>query len=342
MKAIKSVVMLAAELGYPRLAIDMATWFESKSNTLLDKSVWLKCLAGSAQELYGDGVTHCWSIMVDKFDVTPDEGVCLAVLNTAARHGLTDLATDVLRVLQSAGVEWQEHHFASIIAALCRNSQLKEALITLSIMRNRDISPTSKTTRPILDAIGNSVETLDNTWKIVEEIEKERGQVDTTALNVLIQASVQLGDLQRAMGSYKSFEELCAYPDIETFNILLDGCIIAKHRQLGDVLLDQMKAANLTPNDDTFERMVYLCLTQEKYEDAFFYLEEMKAAGHVPPLRIYAKLIRRCIKANDSRYKMAFEEMGEIGYSAPKSLLWEIKEHEQMGTPRETGWSDAE
>ncbi len=87
--------------------------------------------------------------------------------------------------------------------------------------------------------------------------------------------------------------------------------------------------------------MIYLCLTQETYEDAFFYLEEMKAAGHVPPIRTYAKIIRRCIGANDPRYKMALEEMGEIGYSAPKSLLWEVKEYEQMGTPRETGWSDA-
>ncbi len=231
-KAIKNIVMLAAELGHPRLAIDIATWFESKFDTPLDKIVWLKCLAGSAQEFYVspfflpfplfslcyavqvDGVTHCWNLLVNKFDVTPDEGVCLDVLHTAARYGLTDLATDVLRVLQSAGVEWQEHHFASVIEALCRNSQLKEALITLGIMRNRDMSPNSKTTRPILNAISTSVETIDDTWKIIEEILKERDQVDTAALNVLIEASVQLGDLQRAMGSYKSFEEHYVTPDI--------------------------------------------------------------------------------------------------------------------------------
>lgn len=285
-------------------------------------------------------MTHCWGTIVNKLDIVPDEGVCLAVLNTAARHGLTDLATDVLRVLKSAGVEWEEYHYASIIEAFCRNSQLKEALVTLNLMRNSNISPNSKTTRPILDAISTSIETLDETWQIIEQIQKEHDPVDTAALNVLIQASVQLGDLQRAMGSYKSFDEYFVSPDIETFNILLDGCIAAKHRQLGNVLLDQLKAAELTPNEDTFERMVYLCLTEEKYEDAFFYLEEMKAAGHVPPLRTYAKIIRKCIGADDPRYKMALEEMAEIGYSPPKSLLWEIKEHEQMSLDRKSGWSE--
>src|SRR5258707_1274611 len=126
-----------------------------------------------------DGVVHCWKVVVDKFETTPDEGVCLAVLNTAGRHGLPDLATDVLRVLKLAGVQWQEHHFATVVEAFCRNFQVKEALVTLSIMRNSDMPANSKTTRPILDAISASTDALDNTWQLIEEIQKEHNEVDT-------------------------------------------------------------------------------------------------------------------------------------------------------------------
>ena len=260
-------------------------------------------------------------------NLTPDEGVCLAVLNAAARHGLTDLATDVLRVLKSGGVEWQEHHFAAVVEAFCSSSQVKEAMITLSIMRNSNIPPNLKTTRPILEAISASTEELDNTWQLIDEIHEERKEVDTAALNVVLQASVLLGDLQRAMGSYKSFSEYGASPDIETFNTLLDASIASKHRQLGDTLLDEMKAAGVLPDGETFEKMIQLCLTQETYEDAFFYLEEMKAASHVPPLRTYVKIIRRCLKEGDPRFKMAVEEMGEIGYAIPDLLKRDIAKY---------------
>ncbi|KAF8722156.1 hypothetical protein AX14_010006 [Amanita brunnescens Koide BX004] len=326
-KSVQTLVLLAADLSLARLAIDIADWYESAATKSMGQHVWMKCLVASAQEYYGDGVTRCWKIIVGKMNLTPDEGVCLAVLNAAARHGLTDLATDVLRVLKSGGVEWQEHHFAAVVEAFCSSSQVKEAMITLSIMRNSNIPPNLKTTRPILEAISASTEELDNTWQLIDEIHEERKEVDTAALNVVLQASVLLGDLQRAMGSYKSFSEYGASPDIETFNTLLDASIASKHRQLGDTLLDEMKAAEVLPDGETFEKMIQLCLTQETYEDAFFYLEEMKAASHVPPLRTYVKIIRRCLKEGDPRFKMAVEEMGEIGYAIPDLLKRDIAKY---------------
>ncbi|KAK2460796.1 hypothetical protein APHAL10511_007266 [Amanita phalloides] len=326
-KATQKIILLASKLGYPRLAIDIAAWHESLFVEQLELSVWLNCLAASAHECYVDGVVHCWKIVTETFNITPDEGVCVAVLQTAARHGLPDLAMDVLRVIKSAGIKWQEYHFASIVDAFCRSSQVKEALTTLNLMRSNKTPPTSRTTRPILDLISASTDVLDNAWQIIEEIQKEYKKVDTAALNILIQASVHFDDLQRAMDSYKSFSEYNASPDVETFNALLEGCVASKHRQLGDMLLDDMKAAKVKPNADTFQQMISLCLSQETYEDAFFYLEEMKAAGHVPPVTVYCKIVRRCVSVNDARYRMALEEMEDIGYAIPVSLKKDIKEY---------------
>ena len=52
MKAVQNIVLLAAERGHPRLAIDIATWYESQSVKLLEPSVWLSCLASSEQDYF--------------------------------------------------------------------------------------------------------------------------------------------------------------------------------------------------------------------------------------------------------------------------------------------------
>ena len=251
-------------------------------------------------------------------DIAPNEGVCIAVLNTAARHGVPELATDVLRVLKLSGIAWQEYHLAALIEAFCRNNQLKEALITLHIMRSNKIMPLPTTLVSIIDSI-KDVESLDSTWAIIDEIHKAKSGLELDALKVIIQASVLLQDLQRAVGFYKSLSDYGLSPDVTIFNTLFDGCIAAQHRQLGDVLLADMKKSKyIKPNRETYEKIIQLCLTQDVYEDAFFYLEEMKAAGFVPTQAVYEALILKCRSMGDTRMDLALEEMLEYGYSMPK------------------------
>jgi pentatricopeptide repeat protein len=264
-----------------------------------------------------DGVATCWNIAVNELDIVPNEGVCLSVLNAAARHGVPDLATDVLRVLNLSGIAWKEYHFAALIEAFCHNNQLKDALITLHIMRSNQILPVPSTSIAILDSI-KDVETLDSALVIIDEIQKEKGVLDIDALKVIIQASVLLRDLQRAVGVYKFISDYNLKPDVNIFNLLLDGCIAMQHRQFGDGLLADMKKSKVEPNKETYEKMIRLCLTQEVYEDAFFYLEEMKAVGFVPPQTVYEALVLKCQSMDDTRMDIALEEMREYGYSMSK------------------------
>ena len=239
----------------------------------------------------------------------------MAVLNAAARHGLPDLATDVLRVLKHSGIAWQEYHFAALIEAFCRNNQLKQALVTLHIMRSNEILPLPGTSIPILDFVKADIESLDKAWAIIDELHEAKSGVDIDALKIIIEASVLLADLQRAIGVYRSLPDYGQEPDVSIFNLLLDGCIIAQHRQLGDLLLDDMKDLKVRPNKETFEKMIRLCLTQDVYEDAFFYLEEMKAAKFVPSQMVYEALVLKCQSRGDTRMDIALEEMRECGYS---------------------------
>lgn len=140
--------------------------------------------------------------------------------------------------------------------------------------------------------------------------------LDVEFLKVAIKASVFLRDLQRAVGTYKSFHDYGLSPDLATFNLLLEGCVGAHHRQLGDLLLDDMKEAQIKPDQETYAQMIYLCLTQETYEEAFYYLEEMKSAEYLCPREIYKALLAKCLSSEDACSSLVLQEMEECVYQS--------------------------
>ncbi|GJE94436.1 hypothetical protein PsYK624_106060 [Phanerochaete sordida] len=314
LKIAQSIITMACDLGHPRLAVELAEGFERSSVRRLDGVVWVKCLIASAEALYADGVLTCWEQVVQKMKITPDEGCCISVLHTAGRHGLSSLAPSVVEVLQSMNVTWEEHHFAPVVEAFCRDGNLKEAFGVLELMRTNDVPPTLETASPIYEAISGSADSLDDAYAILVDMHEGSRTVDVAAFNVVIQACVALLDLQRALGTYQSASELNVKPNADTYNLLLSACVTAGHRQLGDRLINDMREAGIAPDVRTYERLILLCLTQPTYEDAFYYLEEMKTRSLRPTLLIYESIVRKCFSAGDSRHQLALDEMVEQGY----------------------------
>jgi pentatricopeptide repeat protein len=166
-------------------------------------------------------VTFTWHKVVNELGIQPDEGLCLLVLHTAARHGLPDLGNEVLRVLKAIGASWKEHHLAAMIEAFCRAGKLKEAFEVLHVMRQNDIIPISETTHPIFNVIKEDVDSIDSVWSILDEMREDGTGVDITAINVIIQVTIFFGDIQRAIGTYKSIPEYGIKPNVDTFNLLI-------------------------------------------------------------------------------------------------------------------------
>ncbi|KAI0645578.1 hypothetical protein C8Q79DRAFT_965250 [Trametes meyenii] len=315
-----AIITTAASLGFSRLALDLAAAFEQTSVRRLDGEVWVDVLVSCAESLYAEGTLRTWRKVVHELNFLPDEGCCIQVLHTAARHGLSELALDVIGVLKSINIVWCEHHIAPVIEAMCHHQELKDALLMFDFMRKNDIAFTLETAEPIFDIISKDTDAVDNAWGELEVIHEEGHAIDVVALNVIIKAAISLHDLQRAVGTYKASTKLDVKPDVDTFNLLLLGCVEARHRELGDKLLSEMKEEGIRPDVTTYERMVRLCLTQSMYEDAFFYLEEMKSLGMVPPRIVYEALIRKLVTVGDTRYKLAVEELKECGYEVTPRL----------------------
>ncbi|OCH84665.1 hypothetical protein OBBRIDRAFT_764006 [Obba rivulosa] len=314
LKTMEGVINAACKLHLPRLALDLAEAFEESSVRRLDTQVWVDLLIACATDLWKEGVLRTWRKVVKELNITPDEGCCLLVLTTAARHGLSSLGLDVLQILKSMHVVWEEYHIAPILEAFCRDGNVQHAFEMLSLMRANDILPTTETTQPLFELLCSIPGAIDEAWTILDELNKQGKIVDVAALNVIIQTAIAVGDLQMALGVYKAAGDLRVRPNLETFNLLLAGCIASEQRQLGDRLLTEMKEMHIKPDPRTYERLIMLCLTQVTYEDAFFYLEEMKSTGIMPPLSVYEAIVLRCIRTGDPRSQLAFEEMRECGY----------------------------
>lgn len=251
----------------------------------------------------------------------PDEGLCLDVLHTCGRNGMPALASEVLSLLTEQGVALEEHHFGPLMEALCHQALIKDAFLAIMRMDTVGIVPTTETTYPIFKYIVADAERLETACNHLESLQQEaKTPFHVAAFNCLIRTSISLGDLQRAIGLYNSLPEFKVKPDVDTFNLLLGGCIATAHRDLGDKLLLEMKEAHVLPDARTYERLIVLCLTQTNYEDAFFYLEEMKEQKMVPSHNVYESLIRKCVTAGDTRYKLAVEELKECGYKVDRPL----------------------
>ncbi|WWC70994.1 uncharacterized protein I206_104947 [Kwoniella pini CBS 10737] len=260
------------------------------------------------------GVEIAWRRVKDNY--TPDEGLILSMLNAAGRWGRPDFASSILEYLP---IPPQEQHLAPLLEAFCNAGEVPNAFHVLVSIREAGITPTMATVQPIVSVLSNA-EVIDQAFYALEDMQKAGQPIDITALNALIDASARLGDLQRARATQMAAPDLGLSPNIDTFNLVIACCITAKHRPLGDTILNEINTLALSPNATTYENMISLCLTQPKYEDAFYYLEKAKSDGFKPSYSAYNSLVRKCITANDSRWRLVVDEMKTVGYRVDNEL----------------------
>jgi pentatricopeptide repeat protein len=260
-----------------------------------------------------EGVELAWQHTVVARHYTPDEGLLANVLNVAARTGNPDMVTRVLDILPVLSVQPEEYHLVALMEAYVKAGKVPQALQVLSMVRSVGLKPTRNTAQPILDVL-TTPELVDQAFFALEDMKAQGQTIDITAFNVLVEASSRLEDVQRVRATQMAASDLGVVPDIDTFNSALAVCIPAKHRALGDTIMEEMKQAGISPNGQTYHYMILICLTQAKYDDAFFYLETSKSEGFKPQAEAYRQLAMRCSSSSDGRAKMVIAEMESLGY----------------------------
>lgn len=237
----------------------------------------------------------------------------LSILNVAARAGKPEMVSRVLEAMSGLAIEPQEHHLVALMEAYVGAGQVPEAMQVLSTIRSVGLHPTAVTAEPIL-AVLSSADVLDNAFYALEDLKAKGEVIDITALNVIIEASSRLNDLQRVRANQMAASDLGVKLDIDSFNSALSACVGANHRALGDTIMKEMAEAGITPNGTTYHHMILLCTKQAKYDDAFFFLEKSKSEGYKPAREAYRALVIKCQASQDARWQLVVEEMESLGY----------------------------
>ncbi|KAK6507685.1 hypothetical protein TWF481_006108 [Arthrobotrys musiformis] len=306
-------------------------WGNSVAGSGLQPMAWYELLNIAASNYHIDGVSYIWKKAVQsppptsKTALNPDDGLCLKVLNTAARHGNPDLALEVFRVLTLRNLPFQEHHYAALSASYARSGQLIPAFRALTLMRNQGIAHTATTANAIIEALTSAgkIEIVDSAYSTLKDFvasTNDKEVVEVAGFNAVLAACVKLKDLERALGVYAECAALNVAPNTETFNTLFRGCVECStppNKELAMFLANEMKEMGLQPDFVTYEELLKVSLYQEEdYEDAFVYLEEMKEVipgGKVRPM-VYSWIATRLEEKNDERLGMVVEEMKSLGY----------------------------
>lgn len=233
--------------------------------------------------------------------------MCLAVLNLAGRNGDPELATSVIHVLSSRRSALSTYHYEALLEAYTNSQDLETALRILTIMYKGGIEPDSSTTRPLYSYLAKSKQLASEAWKILRSMHENGHVIPAGTVNVILESSITHGNIEESMNLYKQLHTICeSGPNVETFNVLLRG-LKKGMKDTAMFLAAEMKSLHIMPEQLTYDRLVLVCLTEDDYEDAFRYVDEMRSVGtsrgEVWKLRpgTITELIKRCTLDGDER-----------------------------------------
>ncbi|MCJ1338277.1 hypothetical protein MMC09_003563 [Bachmanniomyces sp. S44760] len=294
--------------------------------------LWSHVLDTASKALHHGATLFAWRKRAQTDYLNPSSGVCNNILNTAARHGDFELATDVFRILGRRNAPFQFHQYEALLEAYMTASDLKNALSVLSLMASSGTAPEEATTRPILLFLRKSksrpVEALAFLREIFPSEATQTRKIPIEALNCIIEASVYQNDMNFAIEVYKELYQLCpSGANTATFNTLFRGCTKASRKDLAMFLASEMVAQGVRPDSLSYDRLMLACIeggNNDDYVDALRYLEEMKAQGFWPRPGTLVALMKKCCERSDLRVWGVLKEMKGRGteYEATKLDAW--------------------
>ncbi|KAG0172320.1 hypothetical protein DFQ29_008429 [Apophysomyces sp. BC1021] len=264
-------------------------------------------------------VKECWQTAVITKKYQPDDGTIHHVLRIASRFKDSQLASDVVQALDHLGYPYRESHFTLLMEAFASTTDVRKSFLLLNAMRKTGVIPNKKTARAIAHRLGIDKNAIEQAQEVLHGLAAENC-LDIAAFNVVIHGLACHGLFDDAMSVYNSAARLGVEPDVETLDSVLDACIHAGEVSTGVQIYNLQRDHGIQPTVSTMSKMVTLICTQDSYEDAFKYLEEMKDMGFIPQRGCYFKLIKRLAYVNDPRLQMAIDDMKACGYETSGHL----------------------
>lgn len=269
---------------------------------LISGTVWYYFLDSASSAFHHSATLFAWRKRVESGYLNPSSGICLNVINTAARHGDFQLAVDVVRVLGNRNEALQLYHYEALVESYLP-SDLRTSLMLLTLMTSRGMSPTDCSTRSILLYLRQSSHLPPIALSILRGLCEQGRPVPIEAANVIIESYVEHGNFDAALETYKTLHKLClSGPTCNTFNRLLRGCRGRKDAAM--FLASEMVALEISPDALTYDLLILVCMEssrEDDMDDAWRYFEEMRGAGWWPRPATVLSMAKCCCQKGDER-----------------------------------------
>ncbi|KAI4095790.1 MAG: hypothetical protein LQ339_007153 [Xanthoria mediterranea] len=307
------------DVGEHHEALSILRFRVENGEQLISGTVWHHLLDSASRAYDHQATLFAWRKRVGTNYLNPSSGVCLNVLETAARHGDFRLAADVIRVLGNRGQGLKLYHYETLIEA-CVPSELRTAFTLLALMTTTGVPPRASSTRPIFLHLRQSAQLPDAALSMLRQVAKQQRAMPAEAVNVIIEAYLYHGHFEQALDAYKTLHTICGSgPVTSTFNTLFRGCRSRKETAM--FLASEMVALKVPPDALTYDRLILVCLDsgsgREDFEDAWRYFEEMRGVGWWPRPGTTVALAKQCCLMGDERiWGLQDEGHGEDGITS--------------------------
>ncbi|KAH6856613.1 hypothetical protein B0I37DRAFT_367935 [Chaetomium sp. MPI-CAGE-AT-0009] len=279
-----------------RQVLDMA---RANSNAV-PLSLWSYVLDECSRALHYEGTKLVWDEMVSPGKINPADGIALNVLNTAARHGDTALATAVIELLSAREVKLGFHHYEPLLESYVHAGNLEVAFRVLGIMNDAGVQPDQPSTRAIFSALRDSPDLAEEAVRIIRSL----GRVPVAAINVVLEAVAVAGDMSKTLDVYRQVCDLCqSGPNQQTFVRLLGQC---QHAEPAVFLVSEMDRFSVRPSPPILDSLIRCFARDGDLGVALLYLDEMSrfARSSASPWiseRTLLTVLRRCYRERDDR-----------------------------------------
>ncbi|XVE86957.1 hypothetical protein DITRI_Ditri18aG0077200 [Diplodiscus trichospermus] len=249
-----------------------------------------------------------------KYGCPQDEAVFGSLLDALCKNGNVKEAALIFEEMK---VRFRPNlkHFTSLLYGWCKEGKILEARYVLVQMKEAGFGPDIVAYNNLLSGyvLGNK---MGDAFDLLKEMRRKGIDPNANSYTILIRGLFKADRMAEAMGVFVEMEKSGCQGDAVTYSTLISGfCKWGKVEKAYEVL-DTMKTKGIMPNSLTYLHIMLAHEKKDELERCLELIEEMKKIGCVPDAGIYSVVIRLAFKLEEVKEAVrVWNEMEGSGFS---------------------------
>ncbi|XP_019158028.1 PREDICTED: pentatricopeptide repeat-containing protein At5g16640, mitochondrial-like [Ipomoea nil] len=236
------------------------------------------------------------------------------LINGLCKAGHTQIALDLLVVMQQEGPKPNTIVYNTVIDSLCKDRMVDKALGLLSEMIERGIPPDIITYTSLIQGLCNFSRWKEVT-KLMNEMVLHNVYPDVYIFSILVDALCKEGKLETAETTIQIMIQRKIYPDVITYNTLIEGYCLQERMDEARKAFGRVVESGLQPDVWTYNTLINGYCKIKEMDEAMHLFCEIPQKGLRPNVVTYTIMLQgfflvgRCFAALE-----LFQEMLVAGH----------------------------